>query len=465
MTTRPTDTPVQATLAAIRTSPPKRVRKPGAPPPAAEPTLAFYGGPRAVDMPHRERWRRIRAGEMLRIARYAMRDINTMTAGDCIADLENRFQRLTGARFALAMCNGTATLHSAYFAAGVRPGDEVLVPTYTFPASATPILQLGGTPVFCDIDPQTLTVDPDDVERRITPRTRAICAVHIWGNPAKMDRLAVIAERHKLTLIEDCSHAHGATYRGRPVGSWGHIGCFSMQGAKPASGGELGMAVTSDPTLFDHMLALGHFGRVGRHQQAGTYDIDGLSLGFKYRPHTYAVLLGLGSLGRLDRLNRLRRRNYGILADHLEGCTALQPISAYPGAQRGGLLEFVFRFSPKHAGGVTAGMFARLAAAEGAPIQRDRYTLLGERGRLLHELPLFMELDYSELGGFIAGGSNRYRDASQRAQLPVAESLADRLLSMPPLTDVDEKYIHAVGRALRKVADTLPKITDLRIGA
>src|SRR5207249_3027548 len=135
-------------------------------------------------------------------------------------------------RHGLVMNSGTAALHSAYFAAGVGPGSEVIVPSYTFFASAAPILQCGGTPVFCDVDERTLTADPDDVERRITPRTRAICVVHMWGNPARMDRFSEIARRHRVALIEDCSHAHGASYRGRPVGSWGDIGCFSLQGEK-----------------------------------------------------------------------------------------------------------------------------------------------------------------------------------------------------------------------------------------
>lgn len=364
------------------------------------------------------------------------------------------------------MNSGTATLHSAFFAVGVRPGDEVIVPTYTFYASAGPVLQLGGTPVFCDIDPRTLTADPDDVEKRITPRTRAICVVHVWGNPARMDRFAEIAEKHNVALIEDCSHAHGASYHGRPVGSWGDIGCFSLQGAKPVSGGELGVAVTDNPTLYDHMLALGHCGRVAADQKADTFDVDAASLGLKYRPHTYAVLLGLDSVDRLDDLNRLRRRNYAVLSEAIGGCPALRPIGTYPGARRGGLLEFIFRFKPDHANGASAGLFAKAAAAEGVPIQRDRYTLLGKRGRLLHELPIFTELDYATCGGCLGGGRNRYRDTpSQRPRLPVAESIADQLVSLPPFTDVDEREVRAVGRAMRKVANNLAKISDYRVGA
>src|SRR5439155_1690387 len=210
--------------------------------------LAIDGGRPAVSSAYRERWRSVRLRSAVSIAAHAWRDVNTVAAGEGpVADFEQAFARLCERRHALVMNSGTAALHSAYFAAGVGPGTEVIVPSYTFFASAAPILQCGGTPVFCDVDERTLTADPDDVARRITARTRAICVVHLWGNPAPMDRFAALARRHGLALIEDCSHAHGATYQGRPVGSWGDVGCFSLQGQKAVSGGEAGIAVRYDP--------------------------------------------------------------------------------------------------------------------------------------------------------------------------------------------------------------------------
>src|SRR5204863_8920039 len=227
----------------------------------------------------------------------ARRDVSTLAKGDGpMAEFEKRFASLSGTTHALAMNSGTAALHSAYFAVGVKPGTEVIVPGYTFFATAAPILQCGARPVFCDVDPRTLVADPDDAERRITSRTRAISVVHLWGNPAPMDRFAEMAKRHGLALIEDCSHAHGASYQGRPVGSWGDIGCFSLQGSKAVSGGEAGIAVCDDPELFDRMLLLGHYGRLKKGQAADTFDTDFLALGLKYRAHLYAVLMARGSL-------------------------------------------------------------------------------------------------------------------------------------------------------------------------
>ena len=400
--------------------------------------LAIYGGTKAVRSVYRDRWRQIRLADALRILGYVWRDVNASARGDGpIAEFEQRFVRLTNTRYALAMNSGTAALHSAYFAVGVKPGTEVIVPGYTFFASASPILQCGGRPVFCDVDPRTLLADPDDVERRVTPLTRAICVVHLWGNPAPLDRFVDIARRHGLALIEDCSHAHGASYRDRPVGSWGDVGCFSLQGPKAVSGGEAGIAVTSDPVLFDRMLVLGHYGRLKQGQARNTFDTDFLSLGLKFRPHLYAILLALGSLSRLEELNQRRQRNYDILRSELEDCLAVQPIETTAHAKRGGFLEFILKYAPERAGGWNNRAFVHAARAEGVPIEVERYARIGDRGRMLHETPIFTN----------ASDAN---DADR--DLPVMRRLADRLFTIPAFADVPERYVRSCARALRKVA-------------
>jgi dTDP-4-amino-4,6-dideoxygalactose transaminase len=413
-------------------------------------TLAIDGGTPAVTLPYRERWRNVQRPGLAAIARMGRKDVNTLAKGEGpIAEFERDFAALCGTRYALAMNSGTATLHSAYFAAGVGPGDEVIVPSYTFFASAAPILQCGGTPVFCDVDPITLTADPDDVERRITPRTKAICVVHLWGNPAPMDRFADLARRHGVALIEDCSHAHGATYQGRTVGSWGDIGCFSLQGMKAVSGGEAGIATTDDPVLFDRMLLLGHYGRLKKGQAADTFATDNLALGLKYRPHPYAILLAQASLERLPELNRRRRRNYEILTAELEGSDALSTVPTTPDAVRGGFLEYIVRYDAERAGGWSAERFIAAARAEGVPIEQERYAAIGKDGHPLHMSPIFTTLDVSSLGGNLAQTRSHTPDGS----LPVTESLPGRLLTMHPLTKVPERFVRECGRALRKVAD------------
>jgi perosamine synthetase len=412
--------------------------------------LAIYGGPKAVTTGYREEWRQIHRRDLLPILAHARDDVSTLAKGDgAIAEFEARFAGLCGTTYALSMNSGTAALHSAFFAVGVKPGTEVIVPGYTFFASAAPILQCGGRPVFCDIDPRTLLADPDDVARRITERTRAIVVVHLWGNPAPMDRFVEIARRHRLALIEDCSHAPGATYGGRPVGSFGDIGCFSLQGPKAVSGGEAGIAVTSDGTLFDHMLVLGHYGRLKSGQANGTFDTDHISLGLKYRPHLYAILLAAGSLTRLEELNARRQRHWDVLCQELAGCGAVEPIETTPGGTRGGFLEFIVRFSPERAGGWNRHAFLHAARAEGVPIAEERYARIGDRGRLLHESPIFTTLDVARLGGALSPPAG----PPARGDLPGVAGVADRLMTLPPFTQVPERFVRECAGALRKVAD------------
>jgi len=427
--------------------------------------LAIFGGPRAVIHKHKERWRNVPLRALAEICVYGLRDINTRTGGGGpIAALEKQFCFITDTQYGLIMNSGTSALHSAFIAVGVKQGDEVILPAYTWFATASPVLQCGATPVFCDIDERTLTACPDDVEKRITPSTRAICVVHVWGNPARLDRFVEIARRHNLALIEDCSHAHGASYQGRPVGSWGDIGCFSMQGTKPVSGGELGIAVTNDPILYDRMLVLGHNGRPATDQVAGTFDIDNMSLGLKYRPHLYGVLMARASLKRLGKLNCLRQRNHAILNEQLAGCKAVRPVETLDGGVRAGLMDYLMKFDSKHAGGWARAAFVDAARAEGVPIQIDRYTLCGREARVLHETPMFRSVDLSGFGGGLGMTDAQRRRQAAVDQLPTTERLADQLVSLPAFTKVSETFVRQCGQALKKVAEAATTIKDIRIG-
>jgi dTDP-4-amino-4,6-dideoxygalactose transaminase len=405
----------------------------------------------------------VRPRDVAAIAWYAARGLNTMPdGGGPVRRFEERFASFTGSRYALLMSSGTATLHSAFFAVGVKPGDEVIVPAYTFFASAGPILQLGGVPVFCDIDEVTLAADPADVERRISPRTRAICVVHVWGNPAALDRFVDIARRYDVALVEDCSHAHGASYLGRSVGTWGDIGCFSLQGNKPVTGGEAGVAITENSSYYDRMLAFGHNGRTATQQAADTFAIDNASLGLKYRPHLAAAAWASASLGRLDELNARRAHNYEALAKALGDDTAVAPIATRPGARRGGFFEFVLRYAPERANGWPIGSFVRAVRAEGVPVAVDRYTRQGRRAALLPETGLFSGMNFEALGGYLGGPCGGRPPTGDGTPLVVAERLADRLLTMPPLTMVPDRFVRQCADAFRKVSDAAARMHDPR---
>jgi dTDP-4-amino-4,6-dideoxygalactose transaminase len=197
-------------------------------------------------------------------------------------------------------------------------------------------------------------------------------------------------------------------------------------------------------------------------QKAGTFQIDNLCLGLKYRPHLYGVLMASGALRRLGELNRRRRHWYDYLSKALADCPALQPIEAYPGAVRGGLIEYLFRYEPQHAGGWNRGAFVQALQKEGVPAYVDRYTMVGANARLLHEAPLFTEVDFSELGGFLAGGAKPGAIQTDPKSLPVSMELCDKLVALPAFTKVSDKYVQACVQGIRKVVRLANDVHDLR---
>ncbi len=419
--------------------------------------LALLGGPPAVTDPPRDLW--VRVNEDVKAAVMALLDEGTISISgptSVIGEFEEAFATAAGTRYALSMNSGTATLHSAYFALGIEPGDEVLVPAYTWHASATPVIHCGATPVFCDIRPESMTIDPDDIERRITDRTKAICVVHVWGNVCDMDRICAIAREHDLALIEDASHAHGAAWQSRPVGSIGEIGCFSLQGSKSISGGEAGVAVTDDPELLDRMILLGHFGRPRIGGVDVVDEIGDMSLGAKYRAHPWAIAMANVGLRRLPELNAKRTANYALLNDRLRDCPGIGVFDPLPGATRGGFLEYKFTVTDEAVAVASRERIVEAMAAEGVPITADRYSDLNFTYGLLHAAPLFTTADLRSLGGVFYDPSRT--DGPVRPSLPVAETLNQRLISLPGWIDVERGSLEQVAAAMRKVMTRLDEL-------
>ncbi|MGI8913050.1 MAG: DegT/DnrJ/EryC1/StrS family aminotransferase [Chloroflexota bacterium] len=294
--------------------------------------LALEGGTKAVTLPFRDRWQEVSDDEVAAVTTL-LEQVRAGTGGwyDVLDAFEREYAEFVGAKYALAHSNGTATLHAAIFAAGVKAGDEVIVPSYTWHASITPILHCGGTPVYCDIDRATFTADPADVERKVTSRTKAIVVTHVFGNPAKMDELMAIAERHGLTVVEDASHAHGGSYDGKSVGTLGNVGCFSLQASKAVSAAEGGIATTDDPDLLDRMVILGHYGRIQKKRATDTFtDLHEIGLGVKYRANPLGIAMARAQLRRLPALNAKRRAWFAWLNDALADLPGFRPQQVYP---------------------------------------------------------------------------------------------------------------------------------------
>ena len=222
--------------------------------------------------------------------------------GSFIARFEEGFAAYVGARRAATVANGTVAIHLALVALGIGDGAEVIVPTLTYIASVNAIAYTGATPIFCDSLEGTWQMDPEDVRRKITPRTKAILAVHLYGQPCDMDELTRIAREHDLFLVEDCAEAFGALYKGRHVGTFGDIGTFSFFGNKTITTGEGGMVVTGDDTLHDRMV---HFKGQGlaAHREYW-HDV----IGYNYRMTNICAAIGLAQLERADWLIAKKRK-------------------------------------------------------------------------------------------------------------------------------------------------------------
>jgi perosamine synthetase len=239
------------------------------------------------------------------------------SAGPMVARFERAFAEFVGVRHAVSTASGTTALHLALAALGIGPGDEVIVPDLTMIATACAVLYTGATPVFVDIDPAIGTLDPRRVEAAITPRTRALLPVHLYGHPAEMDALCALADAHGLRIVEDAAQAHGARYRGRACGALGDVAAFSFYANKLISTGEGGMLTTDDDALAAKARALRNLS----HSPARRFVHD--DLGFSYRMGALPAALGLGQLEEIDRFMAHKRWMAQAYGERLAGLPGL----------------------------------------------------------------------------------------------------------------------------------------------
>ncbi len=235
-----------------------------------------------------------------------------LTGGPKISELERKLCEVTGAKYAVAVSNGTAALHLAAMAANFREGDEVIVSSVTFAASANCVLYVGARPVFADIDPETYNIDPDSVRKLITPRTKGVIAVDFTGQAVKLDEIRAICEEHGLILIEDAAHAIGTKYKGRPVGSISDMTCFSFHPVKTVTAGEGGAVTTDDEELYRRILRLRSHGITRDreemvHPTDATWYNEQVELGYNYRITDIQAALLISQLSKLERFSERRR--------------------------------------------------------------------------------------------------------------------------------------------------------------
>ena len=299
-----------------------------------------------------------------------------------VGHFENAFGQYQHARHCVAVTNGTQALECALKAAGVEPGQEVLVPALTFVASATAISLVGAKPVFVDVDPANYNIDPEAMDAAITPDTSAAVVVHNGGYPCDMDRVLEVAGRRGIRIIEDCAHAHGSEWDGRRVGAIGDLGGFSFQMGKTLTCGEGGAVTTNDDDLGEKAFSFHHIGRIkGR----PFYEFHRVASNLRMTEWQGAVLLC--QLARLDEQTETRERNTKHLAEGLRDIPGVDAIERDPRVTRWGFYYWNLFFNPDEFEGLPKAKFKAALAAEGLPIGD------GGHGQPIYNNPVFQQMD------------------------------------------------------------------------
>jgi len=325
-------------------------------------TLALTGGTpvRSAPFPAWPMWGEQEEAALMEVLRSGVWGI----AGDGgkIPAFERAFAAAHDAAHGQAVFNGSAALAVALRAIELDYGDEVIVPAYTFMATATSVLMAGGMPVFVDVEPDTYNLDPEAFEAAITSRTRVVIPVHIGGLPADMDRILEIAKRHDLVVLEDACQAHAAAWRGRRVGAIGDLGCFSFQSSKNINAGEGGMILTDDKALAERCWSVHNCGRIrdGRWYQ---HEV----LGSNFRMTQWQAGILLAQMGHFEAWAERREANATYLAARLAAETALRPLSRDERVTQHGYHLFISRYDPAGFAGLDRAGFLRALQAEGVP--------------------------------------------------------------------------------------------------
>ena len=323
--------------------------------------LAINGGPKSIDKnfewPVFDESDVDVVAEIVRSGKWGNPD-----CGDVVEAFEKEFAAFCGTKYALTCVNGSVALRLALIACGVKPGDEVIVTPYTFIATASIVLEANCVPVFVDIDPNTYNIDPAEIERAITRRTKAIIPVHFAGQACNMDEIMEIAKKHNLRVIEDACHGHGAEYKGRKLGSIGDAGCFSFQSSKNLTSGEGGMIITNDDGLYDMMNSLRNVGRV-----KGGQWYEHHYAGCNYRITQMQAALLLCQLKRLEQQTNRRHENGTYLNSLLEKIDGITPLTRGLGETKHSYHIYIFKYDKTKFNNLSKVEFSKMLAAEGVP--------------------------------------------------------------------------------------------------
>lgn len=413
--------------------------------------LALLGGEKAVDESVQT--------QLPVVAPAAYKTVNELmlkgeiSASPIVGDFEKKFADFIGVDYALCCNNGTTSIQEGLFAVGVGAGDEVIVPSFTFWATVGPVAAVNAIPVFAEVDESMHTLTAETIEKHITPRTKAILVVHVWGNPCEMDPIMELARKYNLKVVEDCSHAHGASYHGKKVGSIGDVGCFSLQGSKVLAAGEGGVLVTNNREYYERACALGHYERLSGLPDDSEYKKFNLTgFGYKHRIHPLAIAIADAGLDRLESLNKSRKENAEYLEELISDLDYIKPLKTPENSERVFAYHYV-TYIPEKLKGLSLITLLKALAAEGVCCGSCGY------GKL-HQAPF-----YTGEGPFGHGCPFACPNYPEKyvptEKLEVTERLAQNAVMIAPRFETDNKdIVKQYAKAYHKIYENIDLLLE-----
>jgi perosamine synthetase len=372
----------------------------------------------------------------------AVRDVllsGRYVSGPKVKEFEDQFADYTGVEYAVAVNSGTAALHITMACLGVGPGDEVIVPPLTFFSTVTSVIHQNAIPVFADIEEDTFCLDPDDVRKKITEKTKVVIPVHFFGYPARINNIIKVAEEKNVYVVEDCAQAHGAEYKGKKVGSFGDAGCYSFYATKNMTTGEGGMITTDNKDLAERAQKVRNHGMVDRDTH--------YYLGYNYRMSEINAAIGLVQLKKLETLNNIRIQNSQYILENIKDIPWLE----IPHIEKG--VKHVFFWCPVRIkedilGMETADLVKKLRK-KGVEV-RQRY-----KNPLYRQELLLTQMAYPKKCPFSCPYYGKDIDYSS-VYLPVAEKVAGTVIGLPNHPALTEKETEMIVEVLHSIKEVNP---------
>ena len=420
--------------------------------------LAISGGKSILKEKFIEKWPKI-TDEDIQSVKETMEkgEISYYGREGKLKEFEDEIRKYHGVKYALAVNSGTSSLHSAFFGINLGPGDEILCPTYTFLATVTPAFQCYAKPVLCDCEEDTGNICPEDIEKKISDKTKALVITHMWGHPCDMDKILEICKKHNIFLIEDCSHSHGATYKGKKVGTFGDAGCFSFQANKIVTGGCAGVMITNDQEIYERACLLGHFrNRCFDSVKSENYSkYSNTGFGLNYRIHPLAAAIALNQFKDLDNRIKIRNENLNYLSTKInELNTCIKAPITRKDCNRGAFYGYKPLYYGLEEWGVPPFVYAKALEMEGFDV--------GVPGsKPLHLLNLFQGGE-KDLYSFKGKRSKLFNDYIfyKKGDLPKSEYYYQHTLSFPTFTFVDKSIIDKFILAIKKIDDNKEELIE-----